>query len=744
MNSKVIMLTGLCLLGLYNNALAQVLYSNTTLSVANGTSLYIGGAMTNDVNSNFTYAGDVYLTGNYVNNQTTPHTVQGGTFRFIGTSLQTIGGLATKTAASDLSTTTRLNNVVINNTSGVQPLGNIIISGAMAFTVGDWNINNYITNVKGAISGTGGAFMGSSTSDLILDSTGAAGTVKFKTAYEQLQNFTMNKVAAGSATIGTKLDIYKTLNLLNGTLTTSSTANNRGATNLTLKSSGWASTAVIPAVTNGAAISGNITVERNYPTNATGRAYRLVCPELNTIGSINDNYQEGQNNSSSTNVNAYPGYGTQITGSKTGANGFDLSQMGTSSMYTYDNASNVWVAIAATNTGTMSATSPYLLFLRGDRSHPLTSNTNYSGAVTLRTTGTITSGNVSLSTSSSPALNGTASKFSLVANPYPCTVDWNLVTTTGLSDAYAIYDAKMGTNGAYVSINKQGTASAGVANRFIQPGQAFFVTTTAANPSLTFTEAAKGGYTNLSNTMRTNGVDASLSFSLYQTDRKNVGLTPQDGFVVSYDPMYSEEIAKGDALKLSNMDETIGIKFHDTTLGILTKDQLLVADTLQIDFKQMKKKNYTLFVNPDNLSNKGLQAYLIDKYENLTQAVSLADTSSYVFNVNNDSASFAPNRLMVVFKTATTTQIDALANATFQLQSNPPINNQLIWNVAQMPNATYTVKLTNNIGQEVFTKTIDYKGEAQIKVSLPELLPGIYNASIGNNLKSITNKILIN
>ena len=744
MNSKVIMLTGLCLLGLYNNALAQVLYSNTTLSVANGTSLYIGGAMTNDVNSNFTYAGDVYLTGNYVNNQTTPHTVQGGTFRFIGTSLQTIGGLSTKTAASDLSTTTRLNNVVINNTSGVQPLGNIIISGAMAFTVGDWNINNYITNVKGAISGTGGAFMGSSTSDLILDSTGAAGTVKFKTAYEQLQNFTMNKVAAGSATIGTKLDIYKTLNLLNGTLTTSSTANNRGATNLTLKSSGWASTAVIPAVTNGAAISGNITVERNYPTNATGRAYRLVCPELNTIGSINDNYQEGQNNSSSTNVNAYPGYGTQITGSKTGANGFDLSQMGTSSMYTYDNASNVWVAIAATNTGTMSATSPYLLFLRGDRSHPLTSNTNYSGAVTLRTTGTITSGNVSLSTSSSPALNGTASKFSLVANPYPCTVDWNLVTTTGLSDAYAIYDAKMGTNGAYVSINKQGTASAGVANRFIQPGQAFFVTTTAANPSLTFTEAAKGGYTNLSNTMRTNGVDASLSFSLYQTDRKNVGLTPQDGFVVSYDPMYSEEIAKGDALKLSNMDETIGIKFHDTTLGILTKDQLLVADTLQIDFKQMKKKNYTLFVNPDNLSNKGLQAYLIDKYENLTQAVSLADTSSYVFNVNNDSASFAPNRLMVVFKTATTTQIDALANATFQLQSNPPINNQLIWNVAQMPNATYTVKLTNNIGQEVFTKTIDYKGEAQIKVSLPELLPGIYNASIGNNLKSITNKILIN
>ncbi|MFM6943920.1 MAG: hypothetical protein ACKOXV_01380 [Bacteroidota bacterium] len=746
MRSSIIFLAIFCSFGIASSTFAQVLYNNTSLTISNGSTLFVDGAMTNDVNANLRYAGNIYLTGNYVNNQTTPHVVDGGTFHFSGTTLQTIGGTATNTIPANLSTTTRFNNVEVANSTGVKALGNVIISGLLTFSSGDWNINNYITNIKGTISGTGGAFMGSSTSDLVLDSAGAVGSVKFKSGYEQLQNLTMNRTNTGSATIGTKLDVYKTLNLLNGSLTTSSTTNNRGATNLTLKSSGWASTAVIPTITNGAAINGNITVERNYPTNATGRAYRLVCPELNTIGSINDNYQEGQNNTSSTNVNAYPGYGTQITGSKTGANGFDLSQMGTSSMYTYDNASNTWVAIAATNTGTMSATSPYLLFLRGDRSHPLTSNTNYSGAVTLRTTGTITSGNVSLSTSSSPALNGTASKFSLVANPYPCTVDWNLVTTTGLSDAYAIYDAKMGTNGAYVSINKQGTASADASNvnRFIQPGQAFFVTTTAANPTLTFTEAAKGTASNLSNSMRKNGIDASLYFSLYQTDRKQAGLTPQDGFTVSYDPMYTDAIAMGDALKLTNIDETIGVKFHDTTLGIFTKEQLLVSDTIQLDIQRMKNKNYTLLVHPDNLSNKGLQAYLIDKYENLTQAISLADTSSYVFNVNNDSASFAPNRLMVVFKTASTTHIDALANATFQLQSNPPINNQLIWNVAQMPNATYTMKLTNTLGQEVFTKSIDYKGEAQIKVSLPELVPGIYNASIGNNLKSITNKILIN
>lgn len=745
MNSKVIILTSLCCLGLYNSALAQVLYSNTTLSVANGTSLYIGGAMTNDINSNFTYAGDVYLTGNYVNNQTAPHTVQAGTFRFVGSALQTIGGTATKTADADLATT-RFNNVTIFNAAGVKPLGNVVISGALAFTSGDWNINNYTTNVKGAISGTGGAFMGSSTSDLILDSTGAVGSVKFKAGYEQLRNFTMNKASSGSATVGTKLDVYRALNLLNGTLTTSTTSNNRGATNLTLKSTGWATTAVIPAVTNGASISGNITVERNYPTNTTGRAYRMVCPELNTIGSINDNYQEGQNNTSSTNVNTYPGYGTQITGSTTGANGLDLSQLGTPSMYTYNNASNAWVAVTATNTGTMAANNPYLLFIRGDRSHPLTSNTNYSGATTLRTTGTLVTGNVALTSSSTPALNGTASKFSLVANPYPCTIDWNLLTSSGLGDSYAIYDAKLGTNGAYVSVNKQGTASAGAANRFIQPGQAFFVTTTAANPTLTFTESAKGSFSNLSNTMRTNGVDASLSFSLYQSERKLAGLTPQDGFVVSYDPMYAESIGKGDALKLNNMDETIGINYHDTTLGIYTKDQLLVADTLQIDIKQMKKKDYTLFINPDNIAKSGLQAYLIDRYENLTQAISLLDTSSYNFSITSDSASFKNNRLFIVFKTTnttTTTGIEAIKNASVALQSNPVINHQLIWNVAQLPSAKYTVSVCNTFGQELFTENINYNGEAQIKVHLPELASGIYNATISSNKLHFNNKILI-
>jgi hypothetical protein len=96
-----------------------------------------------------------------------------------------------------------------------------------------------------------------------------------------------------------------------------------------------------------------------------------------------------------------------------------------------------------------------------------------------------------------------------------------------------------------------------------------------------------------------------------------------------------------------------------------------------------------------------------------------------------------------VFKTTYPTSIDLFTNATVALQSNPILNNQLIWNVSQLPSALYTVKITNALGQELFSKNLDYNGDAQIKVSIPDLAPGIYNASLNSNSKHFNSKILI-
>ena len=82
--------------------------------------------------------------------------------------------------------------------------------------------------------------------------------------------------------------------------------------------------------------TGTVEVERfipagdnlnNIPTNL-GRAFRLLTSTVTTTSSIKDNWQEGVNNvdlNPANNQNPNPGYGIHITGSTTGANGFDAT-----------------------------------------------------------------------------------------------------------------------------------------------------------------------------------------------------------------------------------------------------------------------------------------------------------------------------------------------------------------------------------------------------------------------------------
>ena len=44
---------------------------------------------------------------------------------------------------------------------------------------------------------------------------------------------------------------------------------------------------------------------------------------------------------------------------------------------------------------------------------------------------------------------------------------------------------------------------------------------------------------------------------------------------------------------------------------------------------------------------------------------------------------------------------------------------------------------------DLFSKNLDYNGDAQIKVSIPDLAPGIYNASLNSNSKHFNSKILV-
>lgn len=111
-----------------------------------------------------------------------------------------------------------------------------------------------------------------------------------------------------------------------------------------------------------------------------------------------------------------------------------------------------------------------------------------SGSQHLTLEGSVQKGNINLPVSytnhGTPAEDG----WNLVANPYPCTIDWTDLnwSKANLDDAIYVYDAATGSYASYVN----GIGNNGGSN-LIAPFQAFWVHANGPSPQLTATENVK-------------------------------------------------------------------------------------------------------------------------------------------------------------------------------------------------------------------------------------------------------------
>uniref|UniRef100_UPI000FDB51D0 BspA family leucine-rich repeat surface protein n=1 Tax=Psychroflexus aestuariivivens TaxID=1795040 RepID=UPI000FDB51D0 len=194
-------------------------------------------------------------------------------------------------------------------------------------------------------------------------------------------------------------------------------------------------------------ISGNgtIEVERYFPAN---RSFRFVTSAVDSETNILENWQEN---------GASPiGYGTHITGSTTGANGFDQTETGNLSFFGYDNATQAWTDVTNTDLDDLEAGIPYRLYVRGDRTIDLTGN-DAENETTLRATGNLKIGDVLVDN-----LGENTDDFSFIGNPYQATVDMNSLSYNNLSpDFYWVWDPNMNEDGAYVTVDLSDGSSAG-------------------------------------------------------------------------------------------------------------------------------------------------------------------------------------------------------------------------------------------------------------------------------------------
>jgi hypothetical protein len=544
-------------------------------------------------------------------------------------------------------------------------------------------------------------------------------------------------------TISNTLSIlpFKTLNI-EGVLDVNGDIDNDGY--LIFKSNAT-STGQLDTFTGTISGSGTATVERFIPAGDNNkRAFRMVTSTVSTSNSIQMNWQEGVNNTSTTNLNPNPGYGTHISGSLSGANGFDVTGSGNPSLFTYDPTGQTWGAIANTDVNPLEAGSPYRLMVRGDRSIDLSSNTSTPTNTILRATGDLKIGSVNVS--STMALG--ADEFSFIGNPYQAVVDYGSLTTSNLTDFIYVWDASIAGatgRGGYVTVEVSSNSivpspSSSDATKYIAPGQAFFVQNTAAgNGSITFEEVDKATAQSQVSIFNTH-TDFYINSRLYKSIDLQNALMESDAIGLRFSNNFTTLGSDEDATKLYNLDENYAIS-NNGHKSIDQQDLPIDGHIVELYTTDYTTTNYSFIFDLGN-QPQDLRVRLYDNY--LNTQTELVTNTLYDFTVDtNVLESIATNRFSLHFDYTTLGIGDNNFGEDFSLYPNPTNTGQFTINATGLAGQFVTIKIYNMLGQDVFTNNSTVAPNDEINVNASSLSNGLYMVELDQSSRKIRTKLLI-
>jgi DNA-binding beta-propeller fold protein YncE len=588
-----------------------------------------------------------------------------------------------------------------------------------------------------------GTISGSTTSNLTV--TGGPNTLEFTSGSNSLNNFTVNVPRSAATTnVGNALNVYGTLTVnANGTLTTGGF--------LTLKSNAAGTARVAPVL---GSISGNVTVERYVPAR---RAWRLLNAPVGGTQTIKAAWQEGAANASS---NPNPGFGTHITGGVvygTAANGFDLNTAALSKSYSsiksFNNATGKWDSVANTNSITVG-NKPYMLFVRGDRSIPLSGPDVPANNTVLRAKGSLKTGDQTFSVG--------ASGFTSVPNPFASPFDFHSITRTNVPDKFYVWDPKLGgTNGvgAFVNVSWNGSSyditptPVSAISRYIQSGQSFMIQSNGSAGSLVVKEtdksataaadvfdAAEGDNRQVSAMRLRTEPAQGLKLNLQTDEGDSKGTL--DGVFLSYGKSFSNSIDDMDVLKLDNIEENLAMIRDGQALMVERRTAATAQDAIQLKLWNVTQRSYLLDINPINLSATGLYVYLKDNYLRTTTLIDVKQATQIPFIVTSDEASANPNRFTILLAT-TKLQPEGLADG-ITIFPNPIKGRTISLRIINQPEGTYQVSLVNGLGQIVQQERINHTGGSSVQsVQLrSKLAKGVYQLNVSRGGEKTILKLL--
>ena len=277
-------------------------------------------------------------------------------------------------------------------------------------------------------------------------------------------------------------------------------------------------------------------------------------------------------------------------------------------LYGYDPAENEWSPLGTSTSVSLDETLGYMIF--------------YPDASTTYTfTGQPNTG--TFAPTVTYAGNSGGNNFALVPNPYPSNIDWNAAsgwTKTNIGNTIWIYN-----NGNYATWN--GTSGTNGGSRYIAAGQAFFVQTTAAVPSLVMDNGVRT-HTSATFLKNTTNPENQLRIRALANGMQDEILTGfADGTSVGFNPME-------DALKLfgaGNAPQLYTLA-GDSKVSINQLAELNGSAEVPLFFETEYIGEVTLeFSQIENFPNE-LKIRLEDKLTG--QWVNLREISQYIFTHN--------------------------------------------------------------------------------------------------------------
>jgi hypothetical protein len=487
----------------------------------------------------------------------------------------------------------------------------------------------------------------------------------------------------------------------------------------------------LAAVNGTSTITGNATVQR-YTQNK--RSYRMVSSAVTTTTSIHDNWQEGATSSTD---NPSPGFGTHITGSTTGQNGFDATATGNASMFTVDVTTQQFQAIANTDVNTLTAGNGYLLFVRGDRGIDLTDPTdNASSETVLRASGTLATG-----TNTQDFAAAAAGNFVMFGNPYQSAVDINSVfanSTNVNSNFLYVYDPSLGTYGSYVTVDLPSGNSGSAANQYLQPGQAAQVQVTGP-ATIIFNEGDKapGNFTSTNaNPLMENNM---LTVQLFTTENFSNQGAEHDSFRILFGEGNDNNLTLADAVKPMNFYENLGRDLNGTFLSIERRAMPESAEVYPLYSAGYQVDDYTLKLTVDGLEGSFL--YLDDHFTG-TSVLLEAGENTYSYRVDaNDALSIATDRFSIRTEQRLGVDDNSLL-AGIRLFPNPLNGDTFYINAPKLNGEQLAVSISDLTGRSIYEQIVDCRANT---VTIPlgdNVASGVYLVTLEHGGDSNTYRLI--